>query len=827
MGKYFWKSAISIAVFVWAIVSLIPFKDTPFDVFMANRATAQKEAFAKHLDEATTLVKAGKASTLFLALKQMGETTDFSVYFPDIKLADIKNQKRRNDILLNELLRQSQARLKQGLDLKGGVAFTLQIDPSALEGKHEFEKVAQLNKAIDIMSRRIDGLGVAEPIIRAKGNNQVEIQLPGISTRDNPEVVNVLKKPAKLEFRLVAPRESQVPVGYEKLMMERESSRGEKQEIPVYVKRIPEMTGKDVKNAFVSMNPYGGYEISLIMTDTGTQRFAQVTKDNIGRQLGIVLDGKLYSAPNIQTEIPNGRASISGDFTQRTALELANVLNNPLEFELTLAEMYEVGPSLAQDARTSSINASILGAGLVIVFMILYYMLPGVVAVFTVLFNVLIVLGVLSSLGATMTLPGVAALVLTIGMGVDANILIYERMREEIRIGKGMKAALSAGYEKAFATILDANLTTLLTAGILIWLGTGPIKGFGIILSIGIVATLFCSLVVSRVILELLVYSGIIKTAFTHTYLRETHFNFMKYSKPAFIGSWLIVLIGVVVVFQKGDRIYGIDFVGGDEIALSFKEKPTIRALQDFAKEHALGEFSPVYQKLIGEDNEILKIQTEEGKGNNVFSALEKGFPKSDMKLISQTTIGGSVSDSIKMDALIAILASIVVILIYVAFRFEFGYGMGAVVSTVHDVLMTIGLFVMLGGQFTAPMVAAILMIVGYSINDTIVVFDRIREELDLNPSMKLKDVIHLAINRTLSRTLLTSLTTLIAALALYIFGAGVINDFALVFTLGILTGTFSSIFVASPVFFWYHKGDRRHIENHHVKPKYEWDAGN
>jgi SecD/SecF fusion protein len=278
---------------------------------------------------------------------------------------------------------------------------------------------------------------------------------------------------------------------------------------PIMLKKIPKMTGKMVKNVRAIVNQYGGFEINLEMkSPEGVDRFAKITKDNIGRSLGIILDGKLYSAPRSNREIHNGITNISGHFSQREALELANVLNNPLEFELIITEIQEIGPSLAADAKTSSAYATILGIGLVILFMIAYYRASGFVAVISVLANALIVLGLMAMIGATLTLPGVAALVLTVGMGVDSNILIFERMREELALGKRMRAALVAGYDKAFSTIFDANITTLLSALILIWLGTGPVRGFGVILAIGIFATMFCALVLSRTLMSILIDLG-------------------------------------------------------------------------------------------------------------------------------------------------------------------------------------------------------------------------------------------------------------------------------------------------------------------------------
>ena len=854
-GKFLGKLVLTVVVLVWAVSNLIPLEDTPFDYYIKTRATAREGEFAEVLVRANKRVDEGKAPSLFVAMNQLGseDRVDYAVFFPDVNLADVKDLDRRNEILLQHLLKQSQGKIKLGLDLKGGVAFTLKIDDASLGDKQSFQKEQQLGKAINIMERRINGLGIAEAVVRARGEDQIEIQMPGLTTRDNPDVLANLRKPAKLKFHRVHREKfpnhdciGEVPVGYEVKTLENvDSGSGEIYDQKLFVKRVPDMGGSMVKNAFATMNQYGGFEISLAMTDPeGARRFAEITenieKENVkfaslpdnapGRygRLAIVLDDQLYSAPTVRHAIHGGRASISGNFSQREALELANVLNNPLEFELKLEEMYEVSPTLAEGAKDASISAALFGGVLVMLFMLIYYLSAGLVAVISLVLNLVIVLGVMASLGSTLTLPGVAALVLTVGMAVDSNILIFERIREELKLGKDVKTALLAGFEKAFSTIFDANITTLLTAGILIWLGTGPVKGFGVTLSIGIAATMFCALVVSRLFLEILVDANLIKRLVPITLFKESKFDFLNYRKPAFLVSWIIVIGGVIALMVHKDHIYGIDFMGGDEMRMKFQEKLQIQDIYEVAADQNLGEVVPNYQSLLGgkQDIEVLKVQTEVGQGLNVVAALKQKYPDAGLELIGENTIGASVSDSIKYNALLALAVSLVGILLYVALRFKFGYGMGAVVSTVHDVLMSVGIFVILGGQFTAPMVAAVLMIVGYSINDTIVVFDRTREELELNPGLTLKQIINLAINRTLSRTMLTSITTLMSALALFIFGAGVVKDFALVFIIGIVTGTFSSIFIASPVFFWWHKGDRKHVESKELKSKYAWDVG-
>ncbi|WP_269524502.1 protein translocase subunit SecD [Coraliomargarita parva] len=851
-GNILWKFLLTALILFWCVTSITPLKDRPFEDYFVDQATSENyqldngdlvdvSDFTSIVERAQARVDAKKAPSLFIALRDLGveEEIDYAKYFPEIELKDVANRNKRNDILLKYLLTSAQSQLRLGLDLKGGVGVTLKIDEKAQSELNVYEQEEQLKDAISIMRDRLDGQGVAEPVIRPVGDSAIEIQLAGLSTKDNPEVIDVIKKPARLEFRKVHPsldprttRKSDYPVGYEVLYMESEANDGQTIETPMFIKRIPEATGEIVDRAFASQNQTGGFQINLVMTDKGADIFRNVTEKMVGEPLAIVLDGKLYSAPTIQ-DVLSKNAQITGRFTQREALDLANVLNNPLAIELQVDEMYEVGPSLAKGSRDSSINAAKWGAIFVIGFMILYYFIGGVVAVVSALVNVIIVLGVLASLGATLTLPGVAALVLTLGMGVDANILIFERIREELRVGKSIKNAVVLGFQKVTSTIVDANVTTLITAAILIWLGTGPVKGFGVTLAIGICASIFCALVVTRFLVDLLVFRLGVTNILGLSLFPEKALDFFKFRKPAFIVSWLLVLAGVVSVVVHHKNIMGIDFTGGDEMTLSFDQRVESGELAQAAESLELGEVNPVYQTLIGEDREVLKIQTRFGESRNVLEGLQAAFPEANFEERGINQIGASVSSNIQLNALLSVLCALGGIMLYVAFRFEVGYGVGAVVATIHDVLMTIGVFVICGalgifvsGQFTAPMLAAILMIVGYSINDTIVVFDRIREELELNPGTTLRQIINMAISRVFSRSLLTSITTLLAAVSLYIFGAGVINDFSFVFIVGIITGTFSSIFIASPVFYWWHKGDRRHVEERELTPKkYEWES--
>ncbi len=839
-----WKIAICLAIVLWAAGTLLPLQDQPFATYVKESATAKNAEFNALLAEATAKKNSGESMSEFVALKQIARDRkiDLSQYFPDVRLeSSLRNIEKRNDILLNELLRRSKSNLQLGLDLKGGVAFTLEVDEKAVSDQLEHEREEKLQKAIEIISTRINSFGVAEPIVRPVGVNRIEVQLPGISSKDNPEVLDAVKKPARLDFRVVHPTQSphntpagEVPPGYEVMTLEQEGRGGEIQTEELFVKRRPEMTGDAIDTAFARPDLYGKPEIVLQFTSSGRQRFAEITRGMVAEaqrtgtiaRLAIVLDGMLYSAPTVREEIDSESAQITGTFTDREAINLANVLNNPLDLPLVVKEQYEVGPSLATDAVVSGRNAFIISTVLTVGFIVAFYTIGGIVAAIGMGINVLITLGVMASFGATLTMPGIAGIVLTLAMSVDANILIFERMREELRVGKSLSAALESGFDKAWTAIFDSNVTTFFVAMIMYALGTGPVKGFGLTLGIGIFSTMFAAVVVSKLVLEALIHTGRIKSLKMFSVLQNTNYDFLKYAKPAFIASWVLVLLGAVVVGFKGKDVYGVDFAGGDMLTLSYTERLEVGALRQAAERAGLTEATFAYQTALGTNGETLKATVPFDQGGRLVEELQREFPRANIELSGQTRIGPSIGEEIQWNAAWSIFWSILLILVYVAFRFEFGYGMGAVVSTIHDLLITVGIFVMFDRQFNASMVAAILLIAGYSINDTIVVFDRIREELRLNPGASLRDIINRSLNLTLSRTIITGGTTLLTAITLIVVTQGDVNDIAFTLLIGVITGTFSSLFIAAPVFYWWHKGDRKHVEAHHdIAPKYEWQG--
>ncbi|MBP52623.1 MAG: protein translocase subunit SecDF [Opitutae bacterium] len=886
-----WKLGIISIIIILGYSLITPLEDRALGDYALNQVTSEANASDHQGHETFSEVIQNIRNQLpseesidYAALRAYGKRNrlNYSAYFtppsgilgtvssrllpfivkPGIRSSHVKDRDKRNDLVLRALLRNSQAAIKRGLDLRGGIAFTMEIsDVNRSEIAEGPSGTNPMDKVVEIMSERLNAFGVAETLVRKKGENAIEVQIPDRTTKQDPGIIEELQKPAKLEFRIVnTDANAPLPIqegeewtdeeGIPYIALLRADS--EPNERPIWIRRIAESDGEIIEEAYPRQDQMGGWEVGLDFTSEGGKVFGDLTGDiaqmndlktgALGR-LAIVLDGQLESAPTVKQKIDGGSAVISGNFSYREAKMLSDILNNPLKVSLNIGEKYEISPTLAAGALESSVNACILGAILIVIFMLVFYKAGGLIAVISVATNILLVVAVLAGIfQATFTLPGMAALVLTLGMAVDANILIFERIREELRSGKSSANALEGGYEKAFSTIIDANLTTLITASILIWLGTGPVKGFGITLAIGIVTSVFCALFISRLLLSVLLDLGIknlISLKSIEKKKSHSEIDFHKYRKPAFLCSWLIVAVGISMVVSEKDQILGIDFRGGEEITASFSNKIKSADIDNVLNEtKETGEVQYLYRSQIGsgDQSEKLVLQTEEGKSRLALQILNSNFPDSEIEEEGMSNIGASVSNQIKNDAILSVLAALLGILLYVAVRFEMGYAIGAVVATIHDVLMTIGLFVLLGtltdgsicsGQFSAPMLASILMIVGYSINDTIVVFDRIREELELNPVTNLKKIILIAINRVLSRSIITSFTTLLAAVSLWIFGAGIINDFAFVFVIGILTGTFSSIFIASPIFYFWHRGDRKHVEENEILPKYEWQTSN
>jgi len=806
-----WRFVLVIAVLAFSFLELCPPKGRDLIQYFNEKAVVHDATLSNIVAKATALEKAMPDKPYDNLVEAIG-TNDLTKYFPQF---EAKNEPHPNNYILNRLQRGASGRVRLGLDLQGGTSFLVSMDTSALTNTSDTK--AALSQAVEVLRKRVDRFGVAEPVIQPQGSDRILVQLPGLSAADQESAKMAIQRAAYLEFKLVHPdsdkllAEGATAPGYVVMTHTKVLSNGAKQVEKVLVKKRPEMVG-GIKSAGVTRDNLGRPEIRFTLESKAADDFARITRENVHHRLAIILDGELQSAPVINTPIEGGSGVIEGDFTPQEAFALQTVLENPLKAPLKIEASSLVDPTLGRDAIRSGIHAAIYGTIAVSLFMLIYYMVAGVIANIALLANVLILIGVMCAFGTTFTLPGIAGLVLTIGMAVDANVLIYERIREESAKGKSLRGAIAAGYQRAFGTIFDSNLTTLISSVILWKMGTGPVQGFGVALTIGVSASLFTSLVVTRMMFDFLLDRGWIKSVPMLHLVRAERINFMGLAKPAFITSWLIIAVGMGWGIHRGKSAFGRDFMGGDTTTCAFQQRVPMEDLR--AKLTGAGIKDPLiqYQRDLSSGRESLRVDSSASTGDKVKSVLQSDFPAAGFSQWSQESVGPSVGKDIQRSAIIATLLSLFGILVYVAFRYEFSFAVGAVLAIIHDLLMTAGVYYLSGREFNATTVAAFLTIIGFSINDTIVIFDRIREDLKLGVRGTFKEVMNKALNQTLSRTIITSGTVFLATLSLFIFGGGQINDFAFAFLAGILTGTYSSIYIASALVLWWHKGERPHI---------------
>ena len=807
----FWRFVLVVLVILWSLYELYPPRGHDLIPYFRQRARGHDAAFAALMQKAQEL-DAKSPEKPYDNLKAAIGTNDITRYFPFFEAKDEADPTR---YILNRLQREAAGRIRLGLDLQGGTSFTVRMRTGALTNVSDTG--AALSQAVEVLRRRVDRFGVAEPLIQPQGKDEILVQLPGLSAASQQDAIDSIKRAAYLEFRMVHPNSKElldqgiIEPGYE-VMKLKEKRDGRMVIENLLVKKRPELTGSSITRAMVGRGNLGEPNIEFTLNAKGAEIFAQVTRENVGHRLGIVLDGDLRSAPAIRTPIEAGSGEITGQFDYKEALDLANVLENPLRAPLDLEASSQVDPTMGTDAIHSGIRASIFGVLAVSAFMLCYYLIAGTVANVALIANIIILLGVMCSVGTTLTLPGIAGIVLTAGMAVDANVLIYERIREEQGKGKSLRGAIAAGYSRAFSTIFDSHVTTLISSVILIFMGTGSIKGFGVALTIGVAASLFTSLVVTRIIFDWLVDHAWLKSIkMFHLIPATMKLDFMKLAKPAFITSWVIITVGVAYGFYRGKSTFGRDFIGGDTVTCFFKNRLDPARIRPALEAAGIKDPRIQYQKDLGTGAEALRLDTLSDTNNAVMSTLEKLAP-GNFTVRSREHVGASVGSDITRSAIIASLLSLFGILVYVAFRYEFSFAVGAVLAVIHDVLMTIGLYCLSGRQFNATSVAAVLTIIGFSTNDTIVIFDRIRESLKLGIRGTFKELMNLSLNQTLSRTIITSGTVFLATLSLFVFGGGEINDFAFSFLIGIITGTYSSIYIASALVLFWHKGQRPQI---------------
>ena len=760
------------------------------------------------------------------------------------------------------------------------------------------------DRIIQVIRRRVDAMGTNEPVIQGMKNHRLLVQLPGADEKTRKEAKASLQNAAFLEFRLTHPKNDQLvakllskevcPPGYKKsgsgyarldnwstlsqqpgyaaqfsrfetpdarysLMLE---DNGDGTFSPNFVARStePRVTGEDLVSSQVERDPTsGGLSIGFRLSAEGGRKFSQLTRNykahgpknptDKGRQLAIILDDQLISAPVIQSEI-GSQGQITGRFDAKSAKKLSDELNaGALPAPMKILAETTVAPTVGEDAIHAGLVAAAMGFCLVAIFMFIYYWMAGLVADIALFLDIALlptalvvvanVLGVFAhdpSMGGggsmqlpVLTMPGIAGLVLSLGMAVDANVLIFERIREEFMAKKAAGEAIKLGYGRAFTAIFDSNLTTIITGVILFVVGTGPVRGFAITLTAGVVISMFTAVVVTRLIFDHCVDPSRMAPFKMMQFFKNPKFDFMKVTKFTVGISFAIIAVSLAIFavrfLNNKASVLSVDLTGGTSIVYNLKEeaKPSeadIRAcLNDFDNAAVIQFQSGVGSSTLlvktGETAETAKGQALEGKdvGAYVTKLLQEKFPQAEFKAASVDEVGSMVGADLKKSGTLAVLFSLIAILVYVGFRFQFGFGLGALVALAHDALISIGLFSLCGRQISLIVITAVLTIIGYSVNDTVVLFDRIREMLRHDKKLSFYDLCNAAVNACLSRTVITSVTTFFAVLALFAFGDGSIFDFALIMLFGVVAGTFSSVFIATPIMFWWYKGKRPDFE--------------
>jgi SecD/SecF fusion protein len=716
-----------------------------------------------------------------------------------------------------------------GLDLQGGSSFLVRLVPPTDENGQTRKITPEMqDQAVEVIRKRVDQFGVSEPVITKQGTDRILVQIPGLDTAQIENARQQLQRVAKLEFRLVHPQSDELvpqieagthftPPGYVILNGVERNGKREK----LLVKRRPELTGDQVTRANATFEQRG-YEVALSFNSEGGKIFQRVTRDNINQRLAIVLDGEIISAPVIQTEISNNAAVITGNFTADEAKNLASALQNPLQTPVAIDETRSVSATLGKDSIVRGLAAGLAGLAATLVFVIIYYRTAGVVALTGLAVNGVLLFGIMSLFNFVLTLPGIAGIILTIGMAIDANVLIYERLREELGAGKSLKTSIETAYHKAFSAIVDANLTTLLKVVILFWLGSGPVKGFAITLTIGIIASMFSALLVTRNIFGWLLHLGWLKRISMLHLIKSKHFDFLGKWKLSLIASILLLLVSFAAFGFRGSKMFNIDFTGGDSLLL--RSNQPVAEVQVRAPLEKIGLGNVVIQQESAQRNQetihYIAIRAPYGDGQKILNQLKQSPETAGLILENSETVGAIMGAQLATTSLFALGIAVLGVMVYVAIRFEFSFSVGTILAMFHDLIITLGVFVLTGRAFSLVTIGAILTVAGYSINDKIVVFDRIREGLHSGRRGTIRSLMNDSINETLSRTVLTSGVTLICMLSLWIFGGPVLDDFAFTNVVGVIVGTYSSIFIAAPIVLWWTNFRKGNLRTEVIKPR-------
>lgn len=756
--------------------------------------------------------KAAGISSNWVFLIGLGLLSLFVMYFASEKP---KNKRIIGSILsiavavLSILLFQSLGMVK-GIELRGGVSMEMKIRPS--EGKEVTASTQE--QAIGVLTDRLNALGTADVLIAPSGTDGIFLQMPGIEPEELKKTQDALEQVAKLEFSILHPQSQflaaqvaeggQVVPGYEALPYKEELDKDGKP-IPTrygLVKIKRDMSGKNVASAGYFYGEKGD-SISVSFTGEGAKIMGPLTMENVNQPLAIILDDVILSSPVINEPFSDG-CSITGSFTQSEALALASALENPLENPIEIEFSNFISQTMGEASVRQGILSGIWGLGLVLLFLVIYYRFAGLVALIGLTTVVTVIFGTMALFQFTLTLPGIAGIILSIGMAVDANVLIYERLREEMAAGKTLRTAIDAAYEKAFSAIMDSNMTSLFTAVILYIVADGTVKGFAVTLVIGIFATLFAALIVTRVCFTWVMDAKFFKKLTFMNFIPKRSFDFLGQAKPWILGSALLVIISVVIVPIIDPR--GVELKGGDSITIRTENESITkeRIIESLAKLDLGAQPIVQEQRPVGDGGEFFLVRAPDNTADRIQEQLEKDLG---VKLddTSVSSVGSAVGESMLWSSALALVLGVIAIMIYVTLRYEFAFALGAIAALIHDVVVALGVATLLGQELSLITVGALLTIAGYSINDTIVIFDRVREGLATKRG-EVKDIMNYSLNQTLGRTILTSATSLFTVIVLLVFGGPGLRGFALVLTVGMVAGVYSTLFVASPIVLWWAK---------------------
>jgi protein-export membrane protein SecD/preprotein translocase SecF subunit len=722
-------------------------------------------------------------------------------------------------------------KIKLGLDLKGGVHLVLRVKTDdALQRQTQATGTAlndlrreTVQQALSTIERRVNELGVAEPVVALYGDaDRILVQLPGIE--DVESAKQIIKSTAQLRLTLVErgpfPSRAAALLAYDntlpaelEVLPERslDLARNTSGESFYVVQRIPVVSGQDLRDARQSVDEFNRPAVAFILKPDAGARFGAFTERHINRLLATVLDGRVMSVATIESRIDD-QGQIRGISREEMIQQVINLKSGALPADLEYVEEHTVGAGLGEASIRSGVLASIGGLALVALFMLAYYRLTGLNALVSIVLNLLILVGLVAFIPVTMTLPGIAGLILTIGMGVDSNVLIFERIKEELARARGARAAVNAGFDRVWVTIVDTHVTSLIAAALLFQFGTSPIRGFATTLTIGLLANVFTAVFVSRTLFEFILWrrgpaGQPLSISSPSRVFTNTSVDFSRWGRHAIVLSLVIIGAGVATIATRGLPL-GSDFAGGTAVVVEFARQgiteDVVRdAVAGLPGDEVVQRYGPAQDRQFLIRLPLADAPDQSGSleagARQVTQALQAAKVPS-FEIVDRQLVSAAIGDDLQQRGIYATVASILAITTYIGIRFRFAFAIGGIAATLHDILVTLACLSLAGYDLTLNVTAALLTIIGYSVNDTIVIFDRVRENVKAMRGDSLAAVVNLSVNQTLSRTVITAGATLLSVLSLYLFGGEALRGFAFTMLVGIVSGTYSTVFIASGI---------------------------